>query len=144
MTTEMKTTHGMSRTPEHRAWAKMKERCFNPNNKDWHIYGGRGITVCERWRNSFEAFFEDMGLKPSPRHSLDRYPDQDGNYEPGNVRWATARQQALNLRVNRLVTVNGETLPLKEACRRLGIADRYKAVHRRMKKGATFEEARPS
>jgi hypothetical protein len=139
ITATRNTTHGMSYTPEHRCWAKLKERCLNPNGKDWPNYGGRGITVCERWRESFEAFYADMGPRPEG-HSIDRI-DHDGNYEPDNCRWATDREQAQNKRVTRFVLLNGEEVALREACRRLGLADRYKAIWQRMKRGQSFEEA---
>jgi len=132
-------THGMSYTAEHRCWAKLKERCFNPNNKDWPNYGGRGITVCERWRDSFEAFYEDMGARPDG-HSIDRI-NVNGNYEPGNCRWATPSEQMQNVRHNVMDDLDGSRVALREACRRLGIVDRYKTVHARMRRGMTFEEA---
>ena len=75
----------------------MKSRCFNDQTAGWELYGGRGITVCDRWRDSFPAFFADMGAKPSPNHSIDRI-DVNGNYEPGNCRWATSKQQSANRR----------------------------------------------
>ena len=86
-----------SQSPEYRAWAKMKDRCKNPTNPEWKNYGGRGITVCERWRESFENFLADMGLRPSSELSLDRI-DNDGNYEAGNCRWATKSEQTYNRR----------------------------------------------
>ena len=89
------TTHGMTKSPEHVAWRAMKTRCFNPNTASWPDYGGRGITVCPQWRNSFEQFYADMGPHPGPEYSLDRI-DNDGDYEPGNCRWATASEQAFN------------------------------------------------
>lgn len=84
--------------PEYGPWKAMKQRCHCPKDKDHHRYGGRGIIVCDRWRESFAAFLQDVGPRPSLAHSLDRYPNKDGNYEPGNVRWATAKQQANNRR----------------------------------------------
>jgi hypothetical protein len=92
-------THGESgrnTTVEYAAWHSMRIRCENPNFIGWKHYGGRGIRVCKRWRNSYEKFLKDVGRRPSAAHSLDRYPNPDGNYEPGNVRWATAKQQRFN------------------------------------------------
>lgn len=78
-------------------WTSMKNRCSNPNVKNYDIYGGRGISVCERWRDNFENFLADMGDRPSKKHTLDRV-NPDGNYEPGNCRWATLSEQAFNRR----------------------------------------------
>jgi hypothetical protein len=85
-------------TPEYRAWTGMIRRCTNKRDKRWVDYGGRGIAVCDRWRSSYLEFLADVGRRPTPQHSLDRFPNNDGNYEPGNVRWATAKQQVANRR----------------------------------------------
>jgi hypothetical protein len=83
------------RTPTQRSWDRMKQRCYDPKHKAYANYGGRGIQVCDRWRNDFKAFLADMGERP-PGTSLDRHPDPDGSYEPGNCRWATPLQQRHN------------------------------------------------
>ena len=121
--------HGTQRTSEYTTWQHMIKRCTNPNTKGYSNYGGRGIKVCERWLHSFENFLADMGPKPSPAHSIDRYPDNNGNYEPKNCRWATRTEQSFNKRTNRLIQHNGETLPLSVWAGRTGmkretIADR--------------------
>lgn len=117
-----KKRHGMSRSPEHRAWEGMKQRCQNPNHKDYPDYGGRGITVCARWLASFENFFADMGLRPSCKHSIDRFPNNDGNYEPGNCRWATWTEQHRNKRSNHVLVFLGESLTISEWSKKLGIS----------------------
>lgn len=92
--------HGRTRTTEYLIWCAMKQRCENPKHKDYRHYGGRGIAVCSRWREDFQAFLADMGMRPDPRLSLDRI-DVNGNYEPGNCRWADVVTQRLNTRRNR-------------------------------------------
>jgi hypothetical protein len=112
------TRHGMSRTtapkaPEYRIWSLAIQRCHNPHHPPFKNYGGRGITVCDRWRASFEAFYADMGPRPSPAYSLDRI-DNDKGYCPENCRWATRTEQARNSRKARLLTWNGETRCVSE------------------------------
>jgi hypothetical protein len=108
-------------SPEYKARHNIISRCHNPNTPRFADYGGRGITVCERWRESFENFLADMGLRPSPRHSIDRI-DNGGNYEPGNCRWATRWEQMTNRRNNRLLTCHGKTQCLSAWAREVGIS----------------------
>lgn len=135
-------THGHSRgkeSPEYRCWQDMKGRCHNPDHKFFKYYGGRGISVCDRWRNDFSAFIADMGNRPTPKHTIDRFPDNNGNYEPENVRWATRRQQVDNRRTTRTVMLQGERISIAEACRRLGL--NYKTVSGRIDHGWKPEAA---
>jgi hypothetical protein len=130
-------THGLSRTPTYIAWSSMKARCFNPNVAAFKHYGAGGITVCKRWL-IFENFYSDMGERPLGG-TLDRYPDNNGNYEPGNCRWATQAQQNLNTRRNKILTVNGEKLALAQWAERLGCSET--AIRQRLRLGWTVQEA---
>lgn len=112
---ELKTTHGMSNSSEFRAWADMLNRCNKKNIKSYKNYGGRGIKVCDRWLDSFENFYADMGPKPTSKHSLDRI-DNDGDYTPKNCRWTTMKEQINNRRNS--VKYKGETA--SDASIRLG------------------------
>lgn len=127
--------HGKS-SKTYSVWSAMKDRCSNPNNPAFHNYGGRGIRVCERWL-SFANFLEDMGEKPEG-FSIDR-KNNDGDYEPGNCRWATKQEQVNNMRVNRFITHRGFTLTLSQWCRTLGLP--LSRVEARLRRGWEFAEA---
>lgn len=105
-------THGHTAnrrsTPEYRAWKAMKARCFDPNNISYKNYGARGVTVCEEWLNDYPSFLKEIGRRPSKNHSVDRI-NNNGNYEPGNVRWATRKEQRRNSDRIHPVTINGVT-----------------------------------
>lgn len=118
---EIASTHGRSKTSEYRCWMGAIRRCYNKHTKDYPDYGGRGITVCDRWRHDFAAFLADMGHRPSPRHSIER-KDTDGPYSPENCCWATAKEQGRNKRNNRLLTFRGTTCPMSEWAELLGIS----------------------
>lgn len=115
-----RTTHGMTRSPEYKAWQSMKDRCYNPDSSGYENYGGRGITVCDRWKDSFETFYADMGPRPSPEHSIDR-EKVDGRYEPDNCRWTTIDIQNSNKRTNVFYDFMGEKLTIHEIARRTNI-----------------------
>jgi hypothetical protein len=112
--------HDMSHSLEYGSWSRMKARCNNPKDHKYHTHGGRGITVCERWQNSFENFFADMGPKPARGYSVERVGN-DGNYCPENCIWATPKIQGKNTRQNTRVTIDGKTLNLTDWCEELKI-----------------------
>lgn len=125
-------THGRSRTPLYVRWQAMISRCHSETNSSYWRYGARGVQVCDRWRESFSNFLVDMGEIP-PGMSLDRFPNYAGNYEPGNVRWATSKEQARNTRRNHLHTINGETKCLAEWCEILNVP--WSTVKKRVSAG---------
>ena len=133
-----KKRHGMNKSLEHRAWVSMKQRCLNPKKREYPHYGGRGITVCDAWLHSFITFLNDVGFRPSDKHSLDRI-DVNGNYEPSNVRWATQQQQTDNTRTVRMVTINGKTKSISAWERHFGLPKG--TVRRREVSGWSIEEA---
>lgn len=130
------TTHGMgNKSPEYNTWVHIKDRCLNPKNNAFPWYGGRGIGVYPEWVNDFKAFFDYVGKRPSPKHSLDRYPNNDGNYEPNNVRWATFKQQQGNTSKNVIIHFNGTDMVQLDFAKMLGIANETLRMH--LKNGRT-------
>lgn len=132
-------THGMSKTALYRLWRAMITRCFNPQYKGYENHGGREISVCREWKDSFESFYADMGDRPSPQHSLERI-DNNADYTPGNCRWATRLEQANNKRNNRLLTCNGVTKTVAEWERETGIVSSV-IRHRIDRSGVSVERA---
>lgn len=133
---DRKRTHGMSGkngigAPKiYYTWQAMKRRCYYEKESRYADYGGRGIKVCQAWQDSFEQFMADVGMPPTPMHSIERI-DSNGNYEPSNVRWATMTEQANNKRNNHMLTKDERTQTMAEWCRELGLA--YHTVKRRLK-----------
>lgn len=127
----------LGRTKEYDAWRAMINRCNLKSTKKYHRYGARGISVCDRWLNSFENFFEDMGKKPTLQHSLDRYPDINGNYEPSNCRWATNEQQSRNKSTNVWIEYNGERLIITDWAKKLNT--RCAQINKMLKRGKNFD-----
>lgn len=130
-------THGLSSHKVYVCWSKIKMRCHNPSNPDFPLYGGRGISVFSEWRNNFSSFFDCIGLPPSPQHTIDRI-DNNGNYEPGNVRWATAEQQANNTRRSVRISFNGTPITISEASKITGFKGSCIGHYRR--KGMNLNE----
>lgn len=131
--------HGMSYTAEYRCWLAIKSRCLNPKCDSYARYGAIGVRICARWRNSFENFFADVGRRPSPKHSIDRFPNRNGHYTPTNVRWATVLQQQNNRRNTIFVKVSGKRVSLADACRILGMT--RNVVWMRIDRGMTPQRA---
>lgn len=130
-------SHGMKGTKIYSVWRSMKERCSSPNSQFFYAYGARGISVCERWQK-FENFYEDMGDRPSDSHSIDRI-NNDGNYEPGNCRWATAKEQARNKKKTKMATYKDVTKPVSEWIEILGL--KPAVIYDRLRRGWPTKEA---
>jgi len=130
--------HGLSHTSIHNTWMSMKQRCEDDHCKAYPQYGGRGIKVCERW-HEFNNFYADMGLPPQKGMTLDRFPNNDGNYEPGNVRWATKKEQANNRRSSHLLTFEGKTQTIAQWEDEVG--HRRGVINNRLFRGWTTERA---
>lgn len=124
------------RTPEYAVWKGIIKRCENPQCAHFGRYGGRGIRICDRWRESFSDFLADMGRRPTPDHQIDRI-DNDGNYEAGNCRWATRAQQCRNRSSNRMLTYKGITLCLSDWAKRIGLT--FAGIQDRMSRGLPIE-----
>lgn len=116
---QARATHGRSGTLEYMIWGAMVQRCCNPRARAYPKYGGRGITICDRWRRSFEAFIADMGPRPSPSHSVER-KDNNGPYSPANCVWATDETQANNSRQNVFLEFGGRRLTVTQWSREIG------------------------
>lgn len=129
--------HGDSKSPEHRVWSGMLKRCYGPNTQAFKHYGGRGITVCERWKN-YSNFLNDMGRRPSPSHSIERI-DNGGNYEPSNCRWATSKEQCNNRTSNVVLTIGAVSKTVTEWCELTGQST--SRVYRRVRRGLRGEAA---
>jgi hypothetical protein len=140
---EANITHGHAinyrSSPEYQVWSAMIERCRNPKCKYYENYGGRGIKVCDRWLD-FNNFITDVGLRPSPKHTLDRFPNMDGDYELSNFRWATMKQQQNNKRNNLKITYNGRTQTLMGWKEELGLKLAYNTLRDRLTKGWSVEK----
>lgn len=130
--------HAVAETAEYKAWSNAKSRCLNPRHRQFANYGGRGITVAAEWLNDFPAFLAHIGPKPGRGYTLERIENERG-YEPGNVRWATMREQINNTRANRIVEVQGQRMTLAQAIRLLGL--KSSTVRQRLANGWPMERA---
>lgn len=134
--------HGLSQTSEYKIWQRVVLCCRSEEFRDYCRYGGRGVDVCSRWvdgeaeKSGFECFYQDMGPRPSKKHSIDRI-DNDGDYEPGNCRWATPKQQMRNRGVTKYLTVRGVRKSLADWADDLGV--KYDALYARVRRGWDHE-----
>jgi hypothetical protein len=135
---EMVTTHGMSYSREYAIWANMRDRCNNPANVAYQLYGGNGVKVCERWEQSFEAFYADMGPRPTPKHGIDRIDGTKG-YSPDNCRWATRQTQMENRRITKRLTIDGVTRTVNEWAAISGI--KHATIRGRIERGWDAQRA---
>jgi hypothetical protein len=133
-------THGLTNHPLYKLWTSMRSRCNNPLAVGYERYGGIGVRVSKRW-DDFPTFIKDIGPRPSPEHSLDRHPDPTGNYEPGNVRWATRTEQNNNKRDTTYVLYKNKRLPLQEARRLAGSVVTSPELRRRLRAGWPLKDA---
>ena len=124
--------------PEYNSWRKMIARCYDPDIRDWNNYGGRGITVCDEWREDYMAFLRDMARRPTPQHTIDRI-DNDGPYCPRNCRWALRAQQMRNTRRTHMITALGRTQPLLDWANELGVTPM--TIYGRIRRGWSLEAA---
>ena len=131
-------THGLCSSSEYGIWSGMKKRCYDTNHKSYPHYGGRGIKVCDKWKNDFAAFYSDMGPRPSLGHSIDRI-DGNGHYAPDNCRWATSTEQNLNYSQNRHVEYQGKNITVTELAEETGI-ERH-VLYQRLDRGYSVNEA---
>lgn len=140
--TEINKIHGGAKRglhePEYRTYRSMKKRCLDPKNNRFNSHGGRGVTICERWLSSYSNFLEDMGRKPSPKHSIERI-DNNGNYCKENCHWATSIQQANNRRSNKILTLNGQSKTIAEWGRITGFG--WSVIQQRLRRGDTVEQS---
>lgn len=137
LTKDKATTHGMYKSTEHSSWRSMKNRCCNKNHMHYKNYGARGIKICNRWKNSFQNFYDDMGAKPSPKHSIDRI-DNNGDYEPENCKWSTEIEQARNRRGTKMYTYKNETKYAREWMDIYEISNNV--FYRRVNQGWSFDK----
>ena len=134
MTDTWKVKHGLRYTPEYGVWRGIKLRCLVPTHKYWPEYGGRGVVICSRWRDSCAAFVEDMGMRPGPGYEIDRI-DPGGNYEPSNCRWVTKKENLASRRVG----LRGSDSSLRQTALRIGVPE--STIRARLRRGWTMAEA---
>lgn len=144
-TRELKTTHGcksaMGCTVEYQAWVQMLTRCYNPNRKDSDNYLGRGISVCQAWKESFSKFLLDMGPRPSNEHTLERV-DNNAGYSKENCKWATRKEQSCNRRNNLVLRYHGEEQRLVDLAEQLNLSPKQtKAIRQRLSRGWDADSA---